>query len=207
MSTPSCQTVLLHLSSFFPFSLVDQEMYADGSLRLDAAKHLQWYRAKDVLAYLHQVRAYLLDSNMPQYDRLQKMQQLILVLLHPHRLANGYHQVRSLGDVELLLLRFVDESLLAYETADSFVDRASFEDRYNVIWVYWAFSIYGIAHPAALLIMRLKKSPLFGLAAEYEIKRSACAAMIDLMEDPCRLCFTSYKSNPKQMMLNVSSWN
>ncbi|SAM02673.1 hypothetical protein [Absidia glauca] len=142
-------------------------MYVDGSLRLDTAKHLRWYRVKDVLAYLHQVRAYLLHSDMFQLpslrpaappvsnsakrfpsntvyicegigewnSRLQKMQHLTSVLVHPHRLSKGYHQSRSLGNAELLLLRLINASLLAYEAADSFVDRALFENRYSMVWV------------------------------------------------------------------------
>ncbi|KAI8335773.1 hypothetical protein BC941DRAFT_480492 [Chlamydoabsidia padenii] len=66
--------------------------------------------------------------------RLQEIQHLTSIMTRHQQIPRGYQHIGSLGNVELLLLRQINECLMAYEAAESFVDRNRFEDRYGLVW-------------------------------------------------------------------------
>ncbi|ORZ22155.1 hypothetical protein BCR42DRAFT_388367 [Absidia repens] len=66
--------------------------------------------------------------------RLQLLQFYASKLTHQSHCSTNPPDTTSADDVEHLLFRIIDGSLQAYEDAEDFIDRQTFEDRYGLRW-------------------------------------------------------------------------
>ncbi|KAI8341321.1 hypothetical protein BC941DRAFT_347068 [Chlamydoabsidia padenii] len=67
-------------------------------------------------------------------DMIQRIQLLTSIITNTNRALRGYQGINTRGEAETALLGGIDDIIQAYESAQSFIDQETFEERYELTW-------------------------------------------------------------------------
>ncbi|KAI8388258.1 uncharacterized protein BYT42DRAFT_559486 [Radiomyces spectabilis] len=144
-------------------------MYEGWSQRVEHACTLYWYRVRDVLSYLHELRLYILDSpgklsstyiprlvpipcpatrttRFPDQgayicegfghwnENIDHLTLFVSVMVYPHKLERVYGDLRSQGDLEIMVFQYMNDILRSLEMFHDVFTRESFERHYDLTW-------------------------------------------------------------------------
>lgn len=66
---------------------------------------------------------------------LQRIQLLTSVVTNTNRILRGYEDINTVGEAETALLGGIAQVIQEYESVESLIDQAVFEDRYELTWI------------------------------------------------------------------------